>query len=193
MTHDHDLPDAEVRALLRATDASPALDDARAAALAARIVTEGAGWLALHADAAAARPTDAALDRLAARITAQGAGHLALHAEGARTQPDDAALDALAERIAWRARPVLAQHARGARARAPWVAVAARWSRPALPIAIAAGIGALAVLLNTPRTAVSAATVAEADVSSAYDVAGGTGATLAVATPEAAIGGGDTP
>ncbi|MBI3790307.1 MAG: hypothetical protein HY275_05460 [Gemmatimonadetes bacterium] len=162
MKHDHELDDARLRALLRATDDATPLDSARADALAARIVAQGAGWLALQA-------------------------------EGAATRPDDAALDQLAQRIAFRARPTLARHARTRRTRAPWLEVAVRWSRPAVPIALAAGIGAMVILLRTPRTTdVADATVeAVSDSTSAYAAVGGTARlTLAAMTPESAVNGG---
>ncbi len=189
MTHLHDSDDAELRALLRATDDATPLTPEREAELAERILRGDATLRAML------RETDDALmltrageDALASRIVVQGAGWLALHAQGAATRADDATLDTLARRVKADAQPVLAGYRRPVR-RTTWVDVAARWSRPALPLAIAAGIGAMMVLMRTPR-AVETAVVADAnDASSAYDAVGGmTRLTLAVQTPEGAVG-----
>lgn len=59
--------------------------------------------------------------------------------------PDPARLDALARRIAASAAPTLTARARRGDG---LVAVASRWSRVAIPIAMAAGVGAIMVLMQ---------------------------------------------
>ena len=160
MTHLHDSDHNDLRAMLRAVDDAPPLSAAREEALHARILAQGAPWLALHATAASSRRSDADLEALRARIRAA-------------------------------ATITLASYRRPARRRNPIVELAVRWSRPALPLALAAGIGATMVLLRTPRESDPVVTVAEsvADVNTAYDAVGGSTRTFAVSTPEAAIGG----
>ena len=190
MTHLHDSDDAELRALLRATDDATPLTPEREAELLARIMGGHAtlGSM-LRATDAAVPLSDADEAQLAARIVAQGAGWLALRAEHAATQPTDTTLDALARRIKADAQPVLATYRRPLR-RTTWVDVAVKWSRPALPLAIAAGIGAMMVLMRTPRPVESAVVADTSDVSSAYDAIGvSERGTILTMTPEAAIGG----
>ena len=132
----------------------------------------------------AAPLTNARADALARQVAARAAPWIALHAEAAAVRPGDGSLDALGQRIRARAAPTLAAYRRGVR-RSPWMRVAIRWSRPALPLAIAAGLGAMMVLLRTPRPEESADA---AETTSAYAAAGGSArATLAVMIPEAAI------
>lgn len=155
MSHTHEFDDARLRALLRATDGAASLTGEREAALAARIVAQGAPWLALRAD-------------------------------GVATRPNDGVLDALAERIAVRAWPTLAAYRRPVR-RSAWMDVAVRWSRPALPLAIAAGIGAMMVLMRTPAPADADGTDTNSTIAA---MNGSNTVTLASMTPEAAIDGG---
>lgn len=159
MTHLRDSDHDDLRAMLRAVDDAPPLSPSRDDALHARIMAQGAPWLALHAVGASSRPTDARLDALRARIRAA-------------------------------ATITLAHYRRPAR-RHPIVELAVRWSRPALPLALAAGIGATMVLLRRPRESDPVVTVAEsvADVNTTYDAVGGSTRTFAISTPEAAISG----
>lgn len=190
MTHHHDIDDADLRALLRATDDATPLTPEREAELLARIMGGHAtlGALLRATDDAAPLTTEAE-SRLAARIVAQGAPWLALQAEHAATQPTDATLDALARRIKADAQPVLAKYRRPVR-RTTWLDVAVKWSRPALPLAIAAGIGAMMVLMRTPRVTETAIVADASDVSSAYDAVGASDrGTVSTMTPESAIGG----
>ena len=190
MSHFHDSDDAELRALLRATDDATPLTPEREAELLERIMGGHAtlgSLLRATDDAVPLAETDEA--RLAARIVAQGAGWLALQAEHAASQPTDDTLDALARRIKTDAQPLLAKYRRPVR-RTTWVDVAVKWSRPALPLAIAAGIGAMMVLMRTPRVVETAIVADASDVSSAYDAVGGTErGSVSTMTPEAAIGG----
>ena len=191
MTHLHDSDDAELRAMLRATDDAPPLTPEREAELAARILRGDASLRAMLLETDdAITLTPAGEEAFAACIVAQGAGWLALHEHGAATRPDDAALDGLARRIKADAQPVLAGFRRPVR-RTTWVDVAVRWSRPALPLAIAAGIGAMMVLVRTPRPVESAVVADATDANSAYDAVGGSARLgMATMTPEAAISGG---
>ncbi len=191
MTHLHDSGDAELRAMLRATDDATPLTPEHEAELAARILRGDATLRSmLIATDDAQTLTDAGEEALAAKIVVQGAGWLALQAHGASTRPDDAALDALARRIKADAQPVLAGFRRPVR-RTTWVDVAVRWSRPALPLAIAAGIGAMMVLVRTPRPVESAVLADATDANSAYAAVGASARSgMATMTPEAAISGG---
>lgn len=163
MTRSSEFTDDELRALMRATDVVAPLSPAREAALHARIVAQGAPWLALQA-------------------------------EGAEARADAAQLDALATRIARASAPLLAHSRRAKRPlprRATLVDIAVRWSRPAVPLAIAAGLGAMMVLARTPRPAdvVVAASDMSSDVSSAYAAMDGNArAGFSETTPEAAVG-----
>ncbi len=188
MTHHDD--DVELRALLRATDEAVPLNPERETALHARIVAGDDTVRAMLSatDTAHALTADQEA-QLAARIASQGAGWLALRAQHAAETPADATLDLLAARIRADALPVLSRYRRPMR-RSPWVTVAVRWSRPALPLAIAAGLGAMMVLMRTPRTADGPVTEA-VDATSAYAAVGEpVRVSLASMTPEGAIGDG---
>jgi hypothetical protein len=190
MTHIHDSDDAELRALLRATDDATPLTPERETELFARIMGGHAtlGSM-LRATDDAVPLADADEAQLAARIVAQGAGWLALQAEHVATRPTQETLDELARRIKADAQPLLATYRRPVR-RTTWVDVAVKWSRPALPLAIAAGIGAMMVLMRTPRPVETALVADASDVSSAYDAVGASErGTVSTMTPEAAIGG----